>query len=314
MYNFARYIFLVVFFCAGTLVSCAEDDPLETKGAATQGKTTTDIEAKLIALTAANNYEVEVEHYGRLQAAAGTGAQGSTCVGETLVQFYHGGYYGIYQMPEMKLQYAAHAPLLADEVPHCWIANHYITENADTILMYAGFVDTRNYYMYRKNGYELELERVLNFFPSIGKTPNYVVDYPNRKFYVLSWGDGKIYLSKYSFEDDYAKTIGQEENIFYLPSIVHTLQDVLFCSPYIFISYGDGTSYVGYVKIDLENLTYQNINLINQIPGEEPEGLFEYDGNLYWVTSALNVYKIKEPKKRTQVIVPSRSGKYKNDI
>jgi len=303
MYNFARYIFLVVFFCAGTLVSCAEDDPLETKGAATQEKTNTDTTgttgtkettAPSIEIDEVDAPDVEVEYYGQMAAASSSALQGTTCIGDSIYQFYHGADYGIYRFDDLALLHADKAPLPEERKPHCWIVNHYITDANDTIIFYAGYTDNRIYHFFRKNDTALEFEQAFSFFPWKGRGANYFVDYPKREFYALYWDADKQYIRAYPFEGDLLETIGDLKVEYSMKNYVKTVQDVLFFDHYLYITYGAGTDFRGYVRVDLEDLNFYHVDLVDKTPYEEPEGFFEHNGELFWVTSSRKVFKIIE--------------------
>lgn len=98
----------------------------------------------------------------------------------------------------------------------------------------------------------------------------------------------------YSFNGDQIDSVGELEERCVMPCLVHTLQDVLFYDHYLYVSYGDGKNYLGYVRIDLRNWTYHDVSLKSDLPSEEPEGFFEHNGCFYMVTAPGKIYKIEE--------------------
>jgi len=247
---------------------------------------------------AESKLNVSASYYGKYAYSSGKSIQGTTCIGDTIIQFYHDSYYAMFNFSDLSLIRFDKAAVLGTESPHCWIVNHYFTDAHDTIVMYAGFSSDRTYYLYKKHNTDLNLLKTFWFIPDYGGTPNYFVDYPNRKLYIMGGaaiGNTPLtVIHVYSFEGDQLDEIGDLEERYVMPSFIHTLQDVLIYDHYLYVSYGDGNSYLGYVRIDLRNWTYHNVSLKNDIPSEEPEGFFEHEGVFYLVTAPGKVYKIEE--------------------
>ena len=259
-------------------------NPSDTTGTTT-GETTTH-----------TTISVSVKYLGALR---GTGNfQGTTCIGDTIWQFFHGGSYSLYRLSDLSLITSGQADLAGNGTPHCWIANHYITEYNDTIVMFAAISGCR-YFVYKKHGTQLEFLKVFSHYPEGQKYPSYFVTPDGSTLYAQGWGSGTLLIYEYPVFDDLLSEFGDAKNMFTVPSYIETIQDVFLYDNTLYISYGTtSTSDLGYERIDLITHTAVNVSLRPAITAE-PEGFFEHDGIFYMVVAGGGVYRIEETVQQT---------------